>query len=414
MSTMPKPTIAYLVNQYPKGSHTFIRREIRALEELGHRIERISVRRPREALQDPADHEEAARTTTILDGGVVGLATAFVGCLVTRPARLLAAFRLAMRAGTRSERGLLMHLIYLAEACVLLRLTRASGAAHVHAHFGTNATTVAMLCGELGGPPFSFTVHGPEEFDKAPLLALGHKIARARFVAAVSSFGRSQLMRQCGPAAWTKIAVVPCGLDQRDLDGEVAHGGVPASPELVCIGRFNEQKGQLVLVRAAGELRRRGVSFHLTFVGDGELRGMIEEAIAQEGVGDSITLAGWQDETQVRNALIRSRALVLPSFAEGLPVVIMEALAMGRPVVSTYVAGIPELVQTGISGWLVPAGSVAALADAVAEVLATAPEQLTAMGGRGRTAVRARHDVRRSALQLSGLFAGAPAGDGPS
>jgi glycosyltransferase involved in cell wall biosynthesis len=293
--------------------------------------------------------------------------------------------------------------VYLAEACVLLGWLQQSGAQHVHAHFGTNAPIVALLCRALGGPGYSFTIHGPEEFDKPDLLHLREKIEHAAAVFAVSSFGRSQVLRHCGHEHWSKVHVVRCGVDRSFLDAPLS--AAPVAPELVSIGRLSEQKGQLLLVDALAELQRRGRGFHLTLLGDGELRGVIEAAIARHGLGDKITLAGWASEATVRERILASRALVLPSFAEGLPVVIMEALALGRPVVSTFIAGIPELVRSGENGYLVPAGAVADLADALEKILDASPQQLEQFGADGRARVRAQHDVAVIGKQLYALFA---------
>jgi glycosyltransferase involved in cell wall biosynthesis len=398
---VPTP-IAYLVNQYPKMSHTFIRREILALEAVGQRIERYSIRRVSEDLADEADREEAKRTRVILDVGVVGLLLALMRTSLTSLARFARAFALAIRVGKRSERGLLLHFAYLAEACVLLRWLRQGSVSHVHAHFGTNSTTVAMLVHALGGPPFSFTVHGPEEFDKPDLIALSEKIKRCAFVIGVSSFGRSQLYRRCEARDWGKVHVVRCGVDQVFLDAE--QPPISTAARLVCVGRLCEQKGQILLVRAAAKLKEMRVPFELVLVGDGELRGMIEQLITDHQLGDHVRITGWASGETVRREIVAARALVLPSFAEGLPVAIMEALALGRPVITTYVAGIPELVENGKCGWLVPAGSIEELALAMRSALEAPAGVLAHMGREGQMRVREMHDIRTSAKRLLELL----------
>jgi colanic acid/amylovoran biosynthesis glycosyltransferase len=272
----------------------------------------------------------------------------------------------------------------------------------VHAHFGTNSAAVAMLIAALGGPGYSFTVHGPEEFDKPDLIGLRAKIKAARFVVGVSSYGRSQLLRYCDAADWDKVRVLRCGVDSSFLRGELSP--VTAEPRLVNIGRLTEQKGQLLLVEAAAMLATEGRAFELVLLGDGPLRGELESRIARHGLSAHVRLAGWAGGDAVKNELLRSRALVLPSFAEGLPVVIMEALALGRPVISTYIAGIPELVENGRTGWLVPAGSAEAVAGAMRAALDTAPSELAALGARGAESVRLMHDADRNAGELLGMF----------
>ena len=395
--------IAYLINQYPQASQSFIRREIAALEKLGVDVARFTVRRWDQKLVDPGDIAEQERTRVVLDVGGLGLLIALLKTLFTRPVVFFQAVKLAMQCARRGDRGRLLHLIYLAEACVLVKWFMGGGIEHVHAHFGTNSTTVAMLCRALGGPPFSFTCHGPEEFDKPEFLKLGSKIERASFVVAVSEFGRSQLYRWCGHAHWSKVHVIHCGVDAGFLNAPNVPNGT--SRKLVCIGRLAEQKGQLLLVQAAALIAAEGEDFELVLVGDGVMRGEIEKLIDAHQLQGKVRIAGWMSNDQVRGQLLESRAMVLPSFAEGLPVVCMEALALRRPVISTYVAGIPELVEPGICGWLVPAGAVQPLADAMRAALRADESQLQAMGDAGAARVALQHDVLIEAAKLHDLFA---------
>lgn len=397
--------IGYLVNQYPKVSHTFVRREIRALEDRGVHVERFSIRDTASEVKDDDDRAELARTHVLLPTDRVAAATSLARALASAAARSPRRFQdasaLAVRFAQRADRQL-VHAAYLGEAARLLELAEQHQLDHIHAHFGTNSTTVAALCQALGGPGFSFTAHGPEEFDKPDLLALDDKIARARFVVGVSSFGRSQLLRRTPVAQWPKVKVVPCGVDDHFL-GEQWLSPVPAVPRLVCVGRLCEQKGQLLLVEAAARVRDRFGPFELVLVGDGELRGHVEQLTKQYGLDDVVRITGWASGAEVRAELLGARAMVLPSFAEGLPVVIMEALALQRPVLSTFVAGIPELVDSSC-GWLVPAGSVDALVEAMVQALSTSPEALTAMGIEGRRRVVARHTAAVAAELLDAAF----------
>jgi glycosyltransferase involved in cell wall biosynthesis len=261
-----------------------------------------------------------------------------------------------------------------------------------------------MLCHALGGPTYSFTAHGPEEFDQASRLGLRQKIAGAAFVVAISSFGRSQLYRHTDFRQWPKIKIVRCGVDETFL---APPAPLPTARRLLSIGRLCEQKGQLLLIEAVARLRQAGVVAEVGLVGDGELRPVIEDAIRRGGLADSVRILGWASSAAIVKALDESHALVLPSFAEGLPVVIMEALARARPVLSTYVAGIPELVVPGRNGWLVPAGSAEALAASLRQVLEMPVEQLTEMGLRGREDVRRQHDMASIARELVAHFRGA-------
>ena len=395
-------TVAYLVNHYPYPSHSFIRREIAALEDLGLIVHRFTIRRWAGTLVDPLDARELPRTRGILDAGVWGLLRSTARAAVRTPLRLAQAARLAISVGRRSERGIVKHLAYLAEACVLRDWLEPTGATHVHAHFGTNPAAVAMLCRVLGGPPYSFTTHGPEEFDSPRSLSLGEKVDRSAFTVAISEYGRSQLYRWSSPGAWPKIRVVRCGVDAQFL--EVTPTPPPGDRRIVCVGRLAEQKGQLVLIEAARCLRDDGKDFRLVLVGDGPMRGEIESKIAEYDLSRQVTLLGWQGGEAIRREILAARALVLPSFAEGLPVVLMEALALGRPVISTYVAGIPELVEPGRNGWLVPAGSVEALARAMGVALDAPLEDLERMGRAGAARVAECHDAARSARALAGYY----------
>jgi len=397
--------VAYLVNQYPMTSHTFIRREIAALASLGITVRRFSMRPTREPLADPADERELGVTRPLLAAGIPGLVGGLLWAAVTRPGRLTNALRLALRVGLRSDRGVMLHLAYLAEACVLARWLAEDPADHLHAHFGTNSAAVAMLCHELGGPPYSFTVHGPEEFDRATVLALDEKIARAQFVVAVSAYGRGQLLRWCDARCWSKIQVVRCGLDGDFLDQDGTP--IPSHPRLVCVGRLCEQKGQLLLVEAVASLAAEGVEVEVVFVGDGEMRPQIESAIERHGLRRAVTITGWASNEEVRRSMLSSRALCLPSLAEGLPIVIMEAFALRRPVISTRVAGIPELVEAGVSGWLVTAGSVDELSQAIREAVQSPISRLDQMGAAGAEKVRQDHDAAVNARRLAHLISGA-------
>ncbi|MCK1642965.1 glycosyltransferase [Bradyrhizobium sp. 157] len=395
--------IAYLVNHYPAISHSFIRREILALERLGHEVLRISIRGWADAQRGSEDQLEQARTRYVLRGGAAPLLVAFLRILATNPVGLFRAIAVTLKVGLRAERPLPVHLIYLFEACQVALWLRSEKAQHLHVHFGTNSAEVAMLVGELGGPRWSFTAHGPEEFDKPKFIALPEKIRRARFVVAVSSFGRSQLFRNVPHSYWHKIKVVHCGLEPAFYDANVTTAA-GNERRLVCVGRICEQKGQLLLIEAARLLAERGTKFELVLAGDGEMRGEIESLIAKYKLTSIVRITGWISSDDVRAEILAARALVLPSFAEGLPVVIMEAMALRRPAISTFVAGIPELIQHGEHGWLVPAGDLESLVAAMEDCLNAAPEAITQMGESARQRVLQRHDIDKEAAKLIKLI----------
>lgn len=395
--------IGYVLNTYPAPSHSFIRREIRALERRGFGIDRMAMRSFDGPLPDPADREEAAATTYVVAMGLGAMIWAVFLVGLRAPLRIYTALALALRASRRSEAGLVKHLIYFAEAAIVARRMLDHNLDRLHAHFGTNAATVAMLASEMTGRPFSFTVHGPEEFDKPQAISLALKLQRAEFSVAISSFGRSQLCRLVDNRVWPRIKVVHCGIEAR-LYENARPLPVTRPVTMVNIGRFVEQKGHLLLIEAMAEVQRRGVDVRLVLVGDGPLRRPIERAIAQEGLGARITLAGWQDEAGVRRAIDDAHALVLPSFAEGLPMVVMESLASSRPVIATWVAGVPELMQDQRTGWLVPAGDASALAEAITDLATASEDKLRRMASTGRARVLMRHNVDVEAGKLAALF----------
>ena len=396
--------IAYFVNQYPKVSHTFIRREILALERQGFEVQRVALRGWDTPVPDEEDRTERDRTRYVLRNGAYALVLPAVRCLLKSPVRFFAAVALAMKMSRASrERPMVYHLAYLAEACVVLSWVKAFGARHVHAHFGTNSAEVAMLTRALGGPPFSFTVHGPDEFLRP--MGLPEKIRRSAFAVAVSSYGRSQLYLRLPHRDWPKVHVVHCGLENKIFD--MAPVPVPDTPRFVCVGRLSEEKGQMLLLEAVARMAARHIPVELVLVGDGPLRGELEKLIEKYQLGAHVRITGWISNRQVREEIVRARALVLPSFSEGLPVVIMEAMALRRPVLTTFIAGIPELVHPGENGWLFPAGSLDDLTNALEACLTTTIDELQKLGDAGYGRAKARHSIDVEAGKLAEMFGAA-------
>jgi colanic acid/amylovoran biosynthesis glycosyltransferase len=406
MSTAPQPPrpplkLAYLTNKYPAVSHTFIRREILELERRGHSVLRLAIRRADAAPVDLADRAEQERTLQVLELPRAQLLGSAALAFASRPFAAIRALARALQLARRSDRGALKHVAYWIEALVLVRRLERERVEHLHVHFGTNPAAVALLVRELGGPPFSFTVHGPDEFDAPEPLSLRDKIAAARFVVAISDYGAAQIKRWARLEDWGKVHVVGCTVGAAFLDapnlGESGDG-------FVCVGRISAQKGHFVLVEALRLLRERGVLARVVFAGDGELRESLERAIEAAGVRDQVEITGWIDEAEIRRRIRAARALVLASFAEGLPMVLMEALAVGRPVVATRIAGIPELVEHGRSGWLVTPGRADLLAQALEECANASSQQLRQMAAHGRAAVLAGHETVREGERLEALF----------
>jgi len=271
----------------------------------------------------------------------------------------------------------------------------------LHDHIAMSSATVAMLASCISGVPFSMTVHGLELLS-AEQWALARKIAASAATVCVSSFGRGQCMLATAPEHWHKLHVIRCGLDGTFLNAVSLP--VPDVPRLVCIGRLSPEKGQVLLVHAAAQIRQRGMMAEIVLVGDGPSRSVIERAARELAVDDLVRLVGWQSSEDVRRWIQSSRALVVPSFSEGIPVVLLEAMALERPVIATHVGGVSELVRRRENGWLVPAGSVEDLAAAILEALGTSVQELRRMGQRGRQLILEQHDLATEVGKLVELF----------
>lgn len=395
--------VCYLVNQYPKISHTFIRREILELESLGVEVSRVSIRQVSEELVDAVDCDEHSKTHFLISSSRLKSASAMLAAILLCVPRVPRVIPSWLRLTQNARGQVVKHLFYLAEACWLFQFCKSNGIDHLHAHFGTNPATVALLCRLLGGPNYSFTVHGPEEFDSPKALSLREKLHHSKFCVAISSYCKSQLWRWANFEDWHKVAEVHCTVGNNGF----CHSPNPivAKQRFVSIGRLCEQKGQMLLLQAVEKLVVDHPEVELHLVGDGEYRARFERFIADRNLENNVILHGWRSSEYIIEQLDQSAVMVLPSFAEGLPVVIMEAFARRRPVIATFIAGIPELV-TPECGWLVPAGSVDALAIAMAQALQTPSAILEEKGQCGYRAVLARHFAATEVTKLYRLMEG--------
>lgn len=392
--------VAYFINQYPAVSHTFIRREIQALEDLGWDVQRFTIRRATN-LVDERDRAERDRTSSVFPIALGDLVAASAA-LLARPLHAVHGFRIACRMALRSHSSFFRSMFGAVEAMLLLWRFRKLEISHAHAHFRTNSAAVLRIVKAFGGPSYSFTSHGPFELDDPYSGSLQEKVRDATFVAAISNFSRAQLMQITPPSMWQKIHVIRCGLPFTESDTEITP--VPVNPKLVCIGRLSKEKGQLLMIRAAARLSEEGQPLSLVLIGDGPMRVELEGEVDRLGAAEFVKFLGSTDGATVNELLLSSRALVLPSFAEGLPIVLMECFRVGRPAIAANVGAVAELVQVNLSGWLVQPGDMDELVEAMREALTLAPETLTRMGRAGFEAVKRLHDVDREALKLSSLF----------
>ena len=394
--------VGYFTNRYPAVSHTFIRREILALEGHGVNVVRYAIRCDRGTLADPADLREFESTRYLANVPFLAVLTQVLRCAFKSPLKTMNAARAALGMGLKSDVGLIRHIAYFFEAVALASLCNKDGVKHLHVHFGTNPAAIALLVTELSSITYSVTIHGYEEFYRSAFLSLDKKMASASFVVSVSWYGSGQLMRVVPPSLWDKIKIVYCGLDAKFLEPE-EH--LPPSGRQFCsIGRLCAEKAQLIMVEAMALLRDRGIDCHLVLIGDGPMRSDVESRIVQLAMGDQISLTGWASGDEVKEVILKSRALLMPSFVENLPVGIMESLALGRPVIATFAGGIPELVFPGKNGWLIPPGNKFALADAMAAALEVSEGGLREMAEICRASVRENHDARAEARKLMHLF----------
>ena len=390
--------LAYLTAEYPKVSHTFVMREVEALRRLGAAIDTFTIRRtPEQGLLSDADREAARSTFAVLPVRWGRLAGAHLRTALRHPRRYAATLGLALRLSPVGLRARLWQLFYFAEAVLVADELRRRRIDHVHAHFANVACWVALLASALRGTTWSFTMHGPLEFDEVARHRIAEKVARADFVVCISDFARAQLMRQVDRSEWSRLHVVHCGVEPARYAPNGRHGDGPL--EVVSVGRLAAMKGFPVLIDAVASLEE---PVRLTLVGDGPDADALREQAA--GTGAAVTFAGALDADAVAGVLRRADVFCLPSFAEGVPVVLMEAMASGLPVVTTSVMGIPELVRDGVSGVLVPPGRPEPLARAL-RALAEDAETRRAMGAAGRATVERGFDVDRSARQLLALFA---------
>jgi glycosyltransferase involved in cell wall biosynthesis len=404
--------VAYLMSHYPAVSHAFVLREVEHVREAGVDLHTLSIHRARaEALLAQADHDAAATTFSVLPTSARRLLGAHLDALVRSPRRYLSTLALALRTGAPGARERLWHLFYFAEAMVLLRHCRRTRIAHIHAHFADSATDAAMLIAHyrrgrsVDGVEcsWSLAVHGSVEFYDVTRYALADKLADARFAVAISDFGRSQLLRLSEPERWPHIHVVPCGVDPRVYRPPAERAGGDRGAEILFVGRLLHGKGLSLLLEAIATLRGRGLEVTATIVGDGPARTAYEADARRLDVVEHVRFVGAVGQDEIRAHYERADVFCLPSFAEGVPVVAMEAMAMELPVVSTRIMGIPELVQDGAHGLLVAPGRVDQLTAAL-DRLVRSPQERRQMGAAGREKVVADYDVARSALRMRSVL----------
>ena len=400
--------IGYVMSRFPKLTETFVLYEMLAVERQGVAIELFPLLRERTTSMHPeaAPLVDRAHFLPFLSWPIVRSQLWF---LRHRPRRYLGTIAQIIRGTWSSPNFLIGGLGILPKVAHAARLMRAAGVDHVHCHFANHPAMAGYIVSRLVGLPFSFTAHGSDLHVNRRMLC--QKIAAARFVVTISEDNRRVIAGEC-PAADGRVRVIHCGVDtdvfrptRSGAQGEEQESRGARPLEILAIGTLHEVKGQSVLIDACRELAARGVAVHARLIGEGPDRPRLEGRIAAAGLDGVVELPGTRTRTEIAGLLSEADVLVAPSVPtrsgkrEGIPVVLMEAMASGVPVVASRLSGIPEIVEDGVNGRLFPAGDAVALADALAE-LAHDPAQRDRLGRAAReTAVRG-FDVQRNAATL--------------
>ncbi len=397
---MKNPTaIGYLVSHYPTITHTFVLREIRALRRTGLDISVVSVWPSDRKVEDmtTAEAEEHSRTDYVLGMNYLRIAGVQVLVFFKRPVRFLKTLLFAWTLSKGTPRMLLLNTAYFAEAVVAGHFFEKKRVALVHTHF---SSTVALFMSRLFGIRFSMTIHGPDEFNDVVGFHMARKVAEASFVSTISQFASSQVMRASDPQYWSKVQAIPLGVDPTKLiPGPAAPRAAGDGVRLLFVGRLAAAKAPHLLVRSIAELRKSGKDVSLTVVGDGPLRASLEKMITRLNLQDHVSLAGSCNFDRVIGFYRHSDIFVLPSFAEGVPVVLMEAMALQVPCISTWITGIPELITDQVDGLLIAPASVSAMVEAVSRLIDD-PELAGRIGRAGREKVLSKYNLELNSALL--------------
>lgn len=399
---MPVTDLAYLSSEYPAISHTFIFREVQALRRHGFRVHTASIRRPAHIdLMTDQERADAAQTLYIKNCGVAALVSAHAGLKLRHFVRYQRMFLYALGLWWKGPLSLFKSAAYFAEAGVLVRWMLRHEVSHVHVHFANPAATVALIAASSGLVTYSLSVHGPDEFYNINQDLIPEKVRNAVFARCISFYCRSQLQRVSPYADWDKFPIVRCGVDLSKFS--LRTDPANAVPEILCVGRLVPAKGQHLLLKACHALREQGVKFHVTLVGGGPDRESLERLAHQLGLQDAVTFTGPVGQDAIHAHYDKADIFALPSFAEGLPVVLMEAMAKGIPCVTTSITGIPELVRDGETGLLAPASDWEGLADAIRRLIEDAPLRKR-LGTAAREIVVREYDVFKNCASMAEAF----------
>ncbi len=403
-STPARLRMGYLVSQYPGISHTFILREVLILANYGIDVLPSSINapdRPDSGLT-AEEWQEAARTFYVKRAGASGALSSLLYWLLRAPARTFSTALLALRLGGTDVRKLVYQMLYFVEATLLASWLEREKLPHLHVHFATPASMAGLLACHLAQRTMSMTVHGPDEFYDAPGYRLAEKIAACSFVCCIGSYARSQLMKLSPPSHWDRFEVVPLGVDPSQFAARPFR--VNSDPfQILCVGRLVPAKGQHILLRAVTSLAAEGRNVLLRYVGDGPDRASLQAEVARLNLGSVVRFEGSVNQDRIREFYASADVFALASFAEGIPVVLMESMAMEVPCVTTWITGIPELIRDGVDGLLVAASDEAGLADALRR-LQDDPELRQKLGKAGRARILEAYNLPVNVERLAVVF----------
>jgi colanic acid/amylovoran biosynthesis glycosyltransferase len=404
MNLTQRRRIAYLVSKYPDFSHTFILREVLALRQRGLEIEVASVNdAPAHEKLTQIEREEAARTFYVKRSGAAGVLSAALWLLSHKPAGLFRGLAYALKLGHGDPLRTARCLFYYLEALLLAKWMHDRSVTHLHVHFATPAATVGLVLTHVVPISLSMTVHGPDEFYDVSTYFLTEKIEAAKFIVCISYFAQSQLMKLTAGHNWDKFDIARLGVDSSQFSPRPFRAS-PAPFQLLCVGRLVAAKGQRILIQAVELLLKAGHNLQLHLVGDGPDRASLEALVAHRGLSAAVSFAGIVNQENIRAFYQDADAFAIASFAEGIPVVLMEAMAMEIPCVATRITGIPELIEDGADGLLVSPSDVDGMAAAIARLIGSA-EIRESLGKAARARVQREYELATSADRLSSIFA---------
>ena len=396
--------LGYLVSRYPAISHSFILREVVELRALGFEIEVASINlpdRPGKALTR-TEKEEAEKAFYVKQAGIRGAVAAQVEMLLREPHRYFAGLLFALGLARADLKQLAFCVFYFFEAVMLAGWMRERSLGHLHVHFATPAATVALILTRVASIGISMTVHGPDEFYDVPGYFLSEKVRGARFVCAIGVYARSQLMKISPASQWDKFEIAPLGVDPEVFEPPPMRRRSERF-EILCVGRLVPAKGQHILVSAVSQLVGAGRAIRLRLVGDGPDRQSLELEVRRLRLEDAVCFEGALNQDRTHHFYETADIFALASFAEGIPVVLMEAMAMEIPCVTTWIMGVPELIRNEIDGLLIAPSDVDALAGALMRLMDDA-ELRQRLGRAGRLRIQDRYNLSRNVTRLAEIF----------